>query len=117
MNPEHSPPPTQPRAALSDCSSTLEADHIPLNRSASATPTPERGRSFPPNCSTPATPAPERGRSSARAATPVTEPLSEVPLPDDGVFQEYKTRLRSLTTLATFRWDAEHSEGTFVPIP
>ena len=116
MNPEHSPPPTQPCPALSDCSSTLEADRVPSNRSASATPTLQRGRSFPPKCSTPTTPTPERGRSSARA-TPITEPHSEVPLPGDGVFQEYKTRLRSLTTLATFRWDAEHSEGTFVPIP
>lgn len=101
MASEHTPPPTQPRPARSDRSSTLEADRSPSNHPALATPTP---------------PSPERGRSSVRTPTLATEPRSQVPLPDDGIFEKYQARLRTLTTLATFKWDAEHSKGILVPI-
>ncbi|KAF9779418.1 hypothetical protein BJ322DRAFT_1113229 [Thelephora terrestris] len=73
------------------------------------------------NRPSPATPTPSQKRrhDHMRIQSPLltTEAASHEPSQFDRIFRELLTRLKLMTTLVSFKWDAEISEGILHPIP
>jgi len=69
--------------------------------------------------SSPVTPTPKHTHGEELMWSPISayKFKSKQPQCDDSVFQEYKTLLKNAMTLVTFKWDAENSKGTLVPVP
>lgn len=69
--------------------------------------------------SSPVTPTPRRfiGGEHMRSPISALEFNTKKTSRNDDIFLRYKQALKTATTLVTFEWDAENSQGKLVPIP